>query len=57
MLNIINKKKLEQLIEPHFHQDLKLNDFEVKTIAASNLLTSKRFDLSFKLLCSSSVRI
>ena len=50
MLNIINKKKLEQLIEPHFHQDLKLNDFEVKTIAASNLLTSKRFDLAFKLL-------
>ena len=49
MLNIINKKRLEKLIEPHFHQDLKFDDFELHTIVASNLLTSGRFDLAFKL--------
>ena len=44
-------KKIEviNLIEPHFHPDLNLDNYQVKTIPAKDLLVSTRLDIAFKL--------
>ncbi len=44
------KGELKGIIEPHFYKDLKLIDYEIKTVRAIKLLTSNRLDLAFKLL-------
>jgi hypothetical protein len=47
---MINKRRLEELIEPHFFSDLKDEGYAVNRIKSNWLLTSNRFDLAFKLL-------
>ena len=47
---MINKDDLINLLEPHFQKDLLQDNYEVKTITATNLLSSSRFDLAFKLI-------
>ncbi len=47
---VLHKDKLVNLIEPHFHNDLKSDRYSIKTIKASSLLTNTRLDLAFKLL-------
>ena len=49
-MNIICQEKLKQLIEPHFNNDLKKDNYEIKTIKASKLLRNTRLDIAFKLL-------
>jgi hypothetical protein len=46
----MHKDKLINLIEPHFHKDLKLENYSVKTFKARKLLSNTRLDLAFKLL-------
>jgi hypothetical protein len=43
-------QQLKQLLELHFHNDLKQNEYYIKNIKANQLLTWNRFDLAFKLL-------
>ena len=47
---MINKDDLINLLEPHFKKDLLQDNYEVKTITATKLLTHNRFDIAFKLL-------
>ena len=47
---MINKQNLKQLIEPHFYNNLKQEEYDIKFIQANKLLTWNRFDLAFKLL-------
>ena len=49
-MNTINQEKLKRLIEPHFYNDLKNDNYEIKTIKANSLLTNTRLDIAFKLL-------
>ena len=46
----ICKNNLKKLIEPHFHKDLKKENYKIISKKASNLLNNTRFDLAFKLL-------
>ena len=48
-MNIISKRNLSLLLEPHFYKDLKKDEYNVKIIAASKLLTHTRLDIAFKL--------
>ena len=47
---MIDKKKIVELIEPHFYEELLESNYKISTRNAKNLLTSTRFDLAFKLL-------
>ena len=49
-MNTISRVKLLGLIEPQHHQNLIESEFEVLSLDASELLTSDRLDLAFKLL-------
>jgi hypothetical protein len=49
-MNVINKENLRKLIESHFHKDLKKEEYEVKSLAVTKLLTHARLDIAFKLL-------
>ena len=46
----MNNKYVKKFIEPHFHKDLNLEDYEIETVESIDLLTHTRFDLAFKLL-------
>tara|TARA_B100000963_G_scaffold49152_1_gene37364 strand:+ start:8527 stop:9999 length:1473 start_codon:yes stop_codon:yes gene_type:complete len=50
MSRYIKKKKLQSLIEPHILNNLKGDQFELKNVISSNLLTWNRLDIAFKLL-------
>lgn len=47
---LINKKKLENLIEPHLYKNLTEDKYEIKHIKSDKLLTYNRLDIAFKLL-------
>jgi len=47
---MVNKKELKALIEPHFYNDLKKDEYSVENVEANKLLTNTRLDLAFKLL-------
>jgi len=49
-MNIVSKDSLIKLIEIHFFDYLKDENYQILDIKSKNLLTSNRFDLSFKLL-------
>jgi len=46
---MINKDDLINLLEPHFKKNLLQDNYEVKTITATKLLTHNRFDIAFKI--------
>lgn len=46
----INVVQLKDLIEKHFHSNLKSESYKLKTIPAIEFLTCNRFDIAFKLL-------
>lgn len=47
---LINKKDLENLIEPHLYKDLTEDKYEIKHMKSDKLLTYNRLDIAFKLL-------
>ena len=47
---MIKKDRLIKLIEPHFIKDLVFDNYKIKTIKATKLLTHNRFDIAFKLI-------
>ena len=49
-MNILNKVDLKPLIEPHFHNNLNEDEYEIINKKSNKLLTYNRFDLAFKLL-------
>jgi len=49
-MNTISREKLLGLIEPHHHKHLIESEYKVLGLDASELLTSDRLDLAFKLL-------
>jgi hypothetical protein len=46
----IDKGKILNLIEPHFHKILKQDFYNLESVNANELLTYSRFDIAFKLL-------
>ena len=49
-MNKIKKEDLKKFIEPHFYDDLRKNEYTIKSIKANILLTHTRLDIAFKLL-------
>jgi hypothetical protein len=49
-MDVISQENLKQLIEPHFYDGLKNNNYKIQTIPARKLLTHTRLDIAFKLL-------
>lgn len=47
---IITNEKLKKLIEPHFYESLKEDNYVINSIKANKLLTYNRFDIAFKLI-------
>ncbi len=47
---ILSNKQIRNLIEPHFHQDILEDRYEVLHMKANQLLTKDRVDIAFKLL-------
>lgn len=47
---MLDRAAVESRLEPHLHDDLSAQEYEVKTLKASGLLRATRFDLAFKLL-------
>jgi len=45
----LNAAQLKNLLENHFHSNLKLESYKLKTIPAIQFLTFNRFDIPFKL--------
>ncbi|RLA84000.1 MAG: hypothetical protein DRG78_02765 [Epsilonproteobacteria bacterium] len=47
---MMNKNEIQQLVEPHFYNDLKEDNYKIETIKSNVLLTNARLDIAFKLL-------
>ena len=50
MNRLIEKKDLEQFMEPHLYEYLTEDNYEIKNIEFDKLLTYNRLDIAFKLL-------